>query len=255
MKIKWIIVVILLTGAAAIVYGLSGQAHMFVSNECIMCHVDEKNDPLNIRPFLTNACEDCHRDVKETQSHPTDVYATIPVPKDMPLTDGMITCLTCHYVHPKKGKQLIKKHYFLRRLVKGPLFCNICHELNEKGHVVVETIHPGSFKVTDRESSIDRVSLECIQCHDTYFKDQSDRIGAGNWKHTSKMTHPIGTRYKEARTKKMNNFRPEAMLKKEIALFEGKIGCGTCHSIYSKNRAMLVVDNRGSRLCRECHIK
>jgi predicted CXXCH cytochrome family protein len=255
MRIKWIIAVLLMAGGAAIVYGLSSRAHMFLSSECIMCHVDEKNAPLNIRPSLINACEDCHRNVKETQMHPTDVYATIPVPEDMPLTDGKLTCITCHYVHPKKGKQLIEKHYFLRRLVRGPLFCSICHELNEKGHVVVDKIHPGSFEVTDHEASIDRVSLGCIECHDTYFKEKSDRIGVGNWRHTSKMTHPIGVLYREARSKKMNSFRPESMLKKEIVLFVGKIGCGTCHSIYSSNRAMLVMDNMGSRLCRECHLK
>lgn len=255
MRIKWIILVLLLVGIGALVHGLSDRAHMFLSSECIMCHVDEKNDPGNIKPFLTNACEDCHRNVKETQSHPTDVYATIPVPKDMPLTDGMLTCITCHYVHPKKGKQLIEKHYLLRRLVRGPLFCSICHELNEKRHVVVENIHPGSFKVTDRKMSIDRISLECIECHDTYFKDQKDLIGAGTWKHSNKMSHPIGIRYEEVSTKKMNDYRPVSMLRKEVALFEGKIGCGTCHSIYSSNRAMLVMDNYRSRLCLECHIK
>ena len=256
MRTQSIIVIFLLAAAAALVYGLSGGAHMFLSSECIMCHVDEKNDPGNIWPSLTNACEDCHRNVKETQSHPTDIYATIPVPEDMPLTDGRLTCLTCHYVHPKKGKQLIEKHYFLRRLVRGPLFCSVCHELNDKGHVVVEkNIHPGSFKIIDREASIDSMSLECIECHDTYFKDKSDLVGSGTWKHTNEMTHPIGTRYRDASIKKMNKYRPESMLKKEIKLFDGKIGCGTCHSIYSSNRAMLVMDNMGSRLCRECHLK
>jgi predicted CXXCH cytochrome family protein len=255
MKARWIITVLLLAGAAVIVFALSNSAHKFLTSECVMCHVDAKNYPDNIRTNMTKACVDCHREVKETRSHPTDVYATIPVPEDMPLTDGRLTCLTCHYVHPKKGKQIIERHYFLRRLVRGPLFCSICHELNEKGHIVVENIHPGSYKVTDIELRIDRMSLECIECHDTHFKDRMDFIGAGSWRHSSKMSHPIGIKYREKSMKKMNSFNPVSMLSKEVPLFDGKIGCGTCHSIYSSNRAMLVMDNMGSRLCRECHLK
>jgi predicted CXXCH cytochrome family protein len=255
MRIKWIIVVLLLASAAVIVYALSDRAHMFLSNECIMCHVDEKNDPDNIRPFLTSACEDCHTNVKETQSHPTDVYATLPVPKDMPLTNGMITCLTCHYVHPKNGKQFVQKHYFLRRNVRGPLFCSICHEISDKGHIVVNEIHTGSFQVTNRQGTLDERSIGCIECHDTHFKDEMDFIGAGNWRHTSNMSHPIGTLYSEASRGKIESYRPESILRKEIKLFNGKVGCGTCHSIYSSNRAMLVINNNGSRLCKECHLK
>ncbi len=255
MKTKLIALLLLCAVAVALVYALSDRAHVFLSSDCIMCHVDEDNDPANIRPFLANACEDCHRDVKETQSHPTNVYASMPIPKDMPLTDGMITCVTCHFVHPKKGKQLLEDHYFLRRLVKGPLFCSICHELNDKGHVVLGDIHTGSFNVTNEETSIDRVSLECIECHDDYFKDQIDRLGAGQWQHYSKMSHPIGILYDEVSMKKMDDFVPAGLLSKEVALFDGKIGCGTCHSIYSTLRAKLVMDNTGSRLCLECHIK
>ncbi len=254
MKIKLIILLLLFAAAVALVYGLSDRAHFFLSSECIMCHIDENSDPANIRPFLANACEDCHRDVKETQSHPTNVYATLSVPKDMPLTDGMITCITCHYVHPKEGKQLVEDHFFLRRLVKGPLFCSICHELDGKGHVVLGEIHPGAYKETDKESSIDKVSLDCIECHDDYFS-QIDRLGAGQWQHYSKMVHPIGIPYNEISMEKMYDFKPVSMLSKEVALFDGKIGCGTCHSIYSTIRAKLVMDNTGSKLCLECHIK
>ncbi len=255
MKIKLFISVLLLTGIVALVHGLNEQAHEFLQSECSMCHVNVKKDPSRIMSFVTAACDNCHRGVKETQSHPTDIHATFPIPEDMPLTDGKITCITCHYVHPKKGKQLIEKHYFLRRMVRGPLFCNICHEINERGHIVAENVHSGSFKVTDRASSIDRMSLGCIECHDSHFKDPMDFLGAGTWQHYSKMSHPIGIEYDKAIMKKMSEYRPAAMLRKEIILYDGKIGCGTCHSIYSQNRAMMVVDNYRSKLCRECHLK
>lgn len=38
-----------------------------------------------------------------------------------------------------------------------------------------------------------------------------------------------------------------------IRLYSGRLGCGTCHSVYSKHAKHLVMDNRGSRLCIACH--
>jgi predicted CXXCH cytochrome family protein len=45
------------------------------------------------------------------------------------------------------------------------------------------------------------------------------------------------------------------MLRKEVKLYEGKIGCGSCHNIYSKEKYMLVISNDSSVLCLECHLK
>jgi predicted CXXCH cytochrome family protein len=55
--------------------------------------------------------------------------------------------------------------------------------------------------------------------------------------------------------KKMNEYRPAGMLDKNISLFDGKVGCGTCHNIYSQIRNLLVLDNARSKLCLECHLK
>ena len=100
------------------------------------------------------------------------------------------------------------------------------------------------------------MSLECIECHDSYMKSATDTLGAGRWNHFSKNTgHPIGINYKEIRRKNTNKFRPEVMLGREIRLFNGKIGCGTCHNIYSEEKKMLAESNMKSRLCLECHIK
>jgi predicted CXXCH cytochrome family protein len=256
MSRKLIVIILLLLCVGAVVYGLSGRTHEFLSGDCIMCHVDEKNDPMNIKPDITGACSNCHTDIKETQSHPTDLYPTMTIPKDMPLTDGMLTCITCHFVHPDEESLFRKKDYFLRRFARGPLFCDICHMLDERGHVISQKIHTGSFTETDPSVRLDKVSLECIQCHDNYINESSRNLGAGRWDHFgSKITHPIGVSYMEASMKKMRDYRGESMLRKEIRLFNGKLGCGTCHNIYSKIPKMLVMDNAGSRLCRECHMK
>lgn len=255
MSNKWIVVFFILIGIISVVYGLSGEPHEFSSGECSICHFDEKGAPMNLKPGVTAGCRACHAELNEAQSHPTDLYPTLPIPKDMPLMEGRLTCITCHYVHPEEKNLFIKKHYFLRRQTRGPFFCRVCHKLDEKGHIISEDVHTGSYKVTDRRTSIDRMSVECIECHDRYIKPV-DFLGAGRWDHfNKKSSHPIGVSYKEISAKKPRKYRPKSMLSKEIRLFDGKVGCGTCHNIYSKERFMLVMSNRGSRLCLECHNK
>lgn len=255
MKTKWIIIILILTGIAALVFGLSGQPHEFSSGDCKMCHFDEKNKPMNIKTSTTSACENCHLNLEKMQSHPTDIPPTVSIPKDMPLLDGRLTCITCHYVHPKKKKEFVKRYSFLRRNVRGSLFCGICHEIDGAGHILLESAHSGTYTVTDRTTRIDRISLQCIECHDRYLNEPLDFLGAGSWEHTSKNSHPVGISYEKASMKKMNGFLHGSMLRKELRLYDGKVGCGTCHSIYSKRQFMLVMDNRGSRLCLGCHLK
>jgi predicted CXXCH cytochrome family protein len=256
MSNRWIIVFFILIGIISVVYGLSGEPHEFSSGECSICHFDEKGAPMNLKPDITSGCEACHSELDEVQSHPTDIYPTLPIPEDMPLIKGRLTCITCHYVHPEEKNLFIKKHYFLRRQTRGPFFCSICHKLDEKGHIVLENVHAGTYRVTDRSTSIDRMSIECIECHDSYIDGVVDFLGAGSWDHfDKKSSHPIGVSYKKISTRQTSKYRPASMLSKEIRLFDGKIGCGTCHNIYSEEKFMLVMSNRGSMLCLECHIK
>lgn len=257
MKNRWIITIPLLIAVAAAVYGLSGQAHEFSDDKCVLCHSNVKDDPGSIKPTITLACNACHLKLEQKKSHPSDVYPTMQVPEDMPLTDGKLTCITCHYVHPEDNIQhLTDNRLFLRRQSRGIFFCTICHKIDKNRHIVFENVHTGTYKVTDRTTRIDRVSLECIECHDTYAKSPEAALGAGTWNHSNKeYNHPIGVSYNKITSKKMNKFRPEGMLSKEVRLFNGKIGCGTCHNIYSQEKKMLAVNNRGSRLCLECHIK
>ncbi len=255
MKIKWIVLAVLLIATASVVLGLPEGPHEFLSGECALCHIDEKNEPMGIKTSITPACEKCHPNAKDTQSHPVDMYPSLSIPEDMLLIEGRFTCVTCHYVHPKKKRSLINQHFFLRRQIRGPLFCNICHEIDEKGHIVLENVHQGTYTVTDSNTRIDRISLECIECHDTHFKGPRDLTGSGSWKHLSNKSHPIGVSYEAAAMKSRNNFRGQHMISKEVMLFDGNVGCGTCHNIYSHRENMLVMDNTRSRLCFECHIK
>lgn len=110
------------------------------------------------------------------------------------------------------------------------------------------------FEVTDKENPIDRLSMECLSCHDSALAGSADvKIGAGIWNHGSGVSHPIGVEYMQAYRK--GGLRHPSSINPSIRFFDGKIGCGSCHNIYSKERFKLVMSNRGSALCLACHKK
>lgn len=256
MNRKWLIVILFFTCAAAAVYALSGRQHEFAERECSLCHYDVEKEPGDIKPTVTLACNACHLKVKQKRSHPTDIYPVISIPADMPLVDGRLTCITCHYTHPEENVNFPEDNHFLRRLSKGMYFCMTCHEIDKDKHIVAENIHPGTYKVKDFRTRIDRTSLACIECHDSYIDSPVGFLGSGSWNHFRKeFTHPIGLEYDRISAGNRRNFKPSGMLDEEVRLYDGKIGCGTCHSIYSRERNMLVMDNLRSKLCFQCHIK
>jgi len=258
MKIRFILLPVLLTGLAAFVYAVFQPPHQFSERDCSICHIDAENSPDAIKSDVTYSCEICHADHTAAQSHPTDVNPTVAIPNDMPLLKGKITCLTCHYAHAAdKNPFRRKNHYFLRRPIRGILFCSSCHKIDERRHIVFGNVHKGVYEETDSNTRIDQMTLECIECHDRQMtQEQSQKLGAGRWTHFGQeFNHPIGAVYKDFANKYMNKFRPEMTLRKEVKLFNGKIGCGTCHNVYSKEKGMLIMSNLGGNLCTECHVK
>ncbi|MEE9542893.1 MAG: cytochrome c3 family protein, partial [Thermodesulfobacteriota bacterium] len=67
--------------------------------------------------------------------------------------------------------------------------------------------------------------------------------------------HPIGMSYVDTKLKYRGAYRDIKDLPKEIKLFDNAVGCGSCHSLYSKLHYELVMSNAGSRLCLGCHVK
>ncbi|UCH80022.1 MAG: cytochrome c3 family protein [Nitrospiraceae bacterium] len=242
----------------ALVYALSGKSHEFSESECNLCHVDVDTSPDIILPDVTLSCGKCHAMLEQVQSHPTDIYPGSEIPEDMPLIEGRLTCLTCHYAHPSKKRQMfITGDFFLRRPYKGPAFCSTCHIIDENKHIVFNKVHKGSYVEKSRKTRIDMESLTCIECHDEHITKSRSSLGAGIWKHGTGtlLPHPVGISYEESHDRKKHGFKPAGLLRKEVKLYEGKIGCGSCHNIYSKEKYMLVISNERSTLCLECHIK
>lgn len=256
MKYSKIIYFFVFFGAVLTAYSLMNRSHQFADNECIICHKDAKNTPADLKPVTSSICVKCHADRRQKLSHPIDIRPQGFIPADMPLVEGKLSCFSCHFVHPFSVKYQNFTRFLLRRPGRGPAFCSACHAIDKKGHMVFENAHLGSFQVTDRTGHLDAYSLQCIECHDKHLTDAPGTLGAGNWKHrtSANLNHPIGFLFSETARKFPKKFNPPGMLPKEIRLFNGRTGCGTCHDVYSREKGMLVMNNYRSRLCLQCHI-
>lgn len=253
----FVIIFIIICIASFLYALLQGGPHQFSTQQCSICHISINTDPQKINGNISGSCALCHKDLSETISHPTDISPKIRIPSDMPLIEGKLTCITCHEIHSSPLNVKGERSYFLRKQEAGMLFCSSCHEINKSWHIdAIESAHnKARFTEKDTRTHIDPISLLCIQCHDSYIEEGTAYLGSGIWMHSTSSEHPIGISYEDASLEKWRKFRPPAMLDKAIRLYDGKIGCGTCHDIYSREKDKLVMNNRGSKLCLQCHIK
>jgi len=102
-------------------------------------------------------------------------------------------------------------------------------------------------------SALDPISADCLSCHDgsggphaRYCLLEQMGKGCGG--------HIVSVRYADmaARDK---NLRPARNLSPLLPLYDGKITCVTCHGSEPHEGIPLIIDNRGSALCRSCHLK
>lgn len=238
--------------------------HAF-DGKCLTCHLTTPVDAGTSGTFvkdITVMCTSCHRDAREL-SHPVDVLPKDPVPVNLPLDwKGEITCVTCHTAHqPGHGG------HHLRVSAKGPGLCNMCHgNVEEKMHKTFgATAHLKSESIgrTAPDSTgveLDELSIQCLSCHDSMLAREalveSREVVLGYHENNLiGVSHPIGVSYSEARRKYGNAYKDIKTLPKELRLFDGNIGCGTCHNPYSKRHFELAMSNEVSALCLACHDK
>jgi predicted CXXCH cytochrome family protein len=218
--------------------------------------VDADKDAGRLKPMSNSRCVGCHADLQQSQPHPVDISPNILLPDDMPLVNGKLGCTTCHFFHPFSDKYQNRSGNLLRRPGKGVLFCAACHRVNGKEHVVFENIHRDSYRLSSRNSSLDAYTLQCVECHDRYLDRSFGSGSAGRRSRFSRRSnHPVGVSLAQISAKNPLKFNHPYALPQSIRLFNGKIGCGTCHNAFSKEKSMLVMNNWRSRLCLECHIK
>lgn len=233
---------------------------------------------------LAAACDTCHV-VDPTFSHPVDFYPDKSIPEHLPLFDGRMTCLTCHQAPDGDTHAFAaaRGQPLLRGPGPGPMFCVQCHAKDEDdrftGHgTAVSRAHlrwPGDWRGGDQEDAgradteradtfepashgaaqlsrrnagnglrLDTESRACLACH-----DGASAQGIGH-------SHPLGVKHDPMRYARDGGGRRLAWagsLDRRIRLFDGHIGCGSCHNPYSPERKLMAVANDHGQLCINCH--
>jgi predicted CXXCH cytochrome family protein len=248
--------------AAAMLRSESTDPH---NSSCPACHRGEpKPGAAQLTRDISRVCVDCHARSKAT-SHPVGMVPSMTVPDDLHLdARGRMTCATCHDTHQVRTGDHALYPSLLRRPQAGRALCVACHRTmgapNAKVlHSLVEaSAHRGPRLLRDDSGAgfIDRVSMECLGCHDGSVATGGQTMAAmgGLFDHGGEVgvTHPIGMDY--ARSAMLNrSLAPAQELDPAVRLFGGMVGCCSCHDPFSTSKHQLVMDNAGSKLCLQCH--
>lgn len=226
------------------------QKHNFTEQQCRHCHL---SDPAGEGQLFTAAintlCRGCHS-LLETNVHPSMVKPGMTMPPGFWLDrEGMLNCATCHDPHPE---QTADSPLMLRGGADGLDFCALCHDTDRPHRGATFLAHSKSYTAPNGSpTGLDGVSRDCLRCHDPSDPHSGVCIIGQKGQCAG---HIAGLNYDEAAGRN-RGLTPRSSLSPLISLYEGKIGCASCHSIYSKEPAMLVFSNQGSALCFACHGK
>ena len=127
MRHGWIAFIIISIGLISAVYGSAEELfqsslidpHRLSKKDCEICHVDADRDPGSLKLMSNSRCVGCHTDLKWSQPHPVDISTNILLPDDLPLVNGRLGCITCHFFHPFSGKYQNRSGNLLRRPGRG----------------------------------------------------------------------------------------------------------------------------------------
>lgn len=207
-----------------------------------------------------NRCSACHS-FEAGFSHPVDIRPRAAVPAAFPLENGAVTCLTCHEerAHSSRGPGPM-----LRGGTTAASMCSQCHtdsDARRSPHTLgVEKAH---FPTTRTRSiarqrptgHLDQESQGCMACHDgSTAKDAGSHAIGGMSMMGESRDHPIAVPYKSSKERGRDVRLVElSRLDRRVRLFNQSVGCGSCHTPYSKNEKLLVMSNRQSQLCLSCH--
>lgn len=221
-----------------------------------------------------NGCRSCHR-MDHGFSHPVDVVpsASIRMPDDLPLNaNGQMTCTTCHDTNSGQGHAQRSsgrgRNYQLRQTLTAGFGngCAVCHRTqtqtvrkgkvshglaSERAHYMKASTSASAssgtviYAYATAGTGLDAESRNCLSCHDgTIAQD------IGREQHQG---HPVGIAYGNSSPGRDMPVRPANTLDSRIMLFDGQIGCNTCHNPYSTEKSRLVMSNTRSALCLSCH--
>jgi len=241
--------------------------------ECARCHtLSPFQAELVITDPVNAAClsVECHGDAfSGSNDHPDllavkegDLFTYMPIPSLFWLDDHVdeagksaprLNCATCHDPHPTTVE---RRPALLRGDATDAAFCASCHNDDDPGWAPHKTgvIHahtrPWTEDAVGENGTLDTISAGCTaSCHRQDDPHSSFCLLAQKG---GCLGHFVGLIYRES-TEKNPQLAPSESLPSSIFLNEGKVGCLSCHDIYSKEKDLLTVSNEGSALCLSCH--
>lgn len=246
--------------AGITIWGDFNNAGHEFSGRCNFCHMTlpKAGKVTKFSRSISFLCLECHN-MPQENSHPIGMVPSMRVPEEFMLDwGGKMTCVTCHDPHAAANNQ------YLRTETRGRNFCTLCH----RGLLPMQDPHVGTVSIAHAKRGVyhddsqlsqilDPISMECLSCHDGVIaSDASYKIIGGDAVTYQRegLSHPIGMDYRKSAMHD-RELRPVEALSPYIALYDGKVGCASCHNPYSSQHRMLTMSNAGSALCLECHIK
>ena len=219
--------------------------------------------------FTAENCAQCHL-ADAALSHPVNVRPTLSVPASLPLEEGRITCTTCHVDSTAAHAQARTHPSALLRTADDGTFCIQCHNsvaltraaqhsaALSRAHLLWAPGSPaGQFNAAVRAPAtpITRAVVDetrvCLSCHDGTVA--SDASAKGDGTHAG-AGHPTSVRYGGTNLGSPRTpLVPIGSVDPRLRLFNGQVGCATCHSPYSSEAKLLVMRNDRSALCLSCH--
>jgi hypothetical protein len=215
---------------------------------CIACHIEEPGEGtpnLKYQGNITLLCNRCHDgEIARNDVHPVDKKPSenVAIPEDMPLSQGLLTCATCHDSSLQEGgerKRSVGRHNpsFLRGGYNTRNeYCFRCHlmeqygklnahqQLSESGSVKPQSClfcHSSlpDIKVAGIESvtfNTDSLDEYCTVCHTaTRFIDE----------------HPVGEHLVEPSREISRAIETAGeRIEVNLPLFNDMITCATCHN-------------------------
>lgn len=222
--------------------------------DCAGCHLagqgTNKSNAAQLTTSQEALCGQCHRGALEL-SHPSGFRPNRKLPASYPLDwKGDMTCSSCHNIHEGKAG-------LMRGNKTGKQLCLSCHDNNffvqmaDKG-ISLQRLGHLSAKVSELKRELDAYSIQCLDCH--MGNGDAPRVSVdarGVLRHSGGINHPIGSNYEQARRSGL--YKAFTQLRDGIKLPEGRVSCVSCHVGYSKKHGALVMSNKRSALCLECH--
>lgn len=245
----------------------AGVAKHDFQGKCQFCHSEIPGpgtpfEDIVLTDTPEGLCAQCHR-INQRTSHPVGISPQNPIPLQRYLDkEGRMTCLTCHDVHKEEDKSFSRLELkgLVRGHARGRFFCFVCHNdetlgANWRHRLVVTYAHaPGQLTQLQNGSPLDEHSIECLSCHDgTISRMTPVPVKSGDFQHGIGLSHPVGVEYPTGSM--ASDFMPRDSLPEDVQLFNGKVGCLSCHNPYGKRESLLVMDNFRSVLCLTCHRK